>query len=588
MQQLRKRITERFSHSATTGPIILAVIVGLGAGLGAIAFRWLIGWAHDLFFGSAHQWLAPWGDYQVIPVPAIGGLLVGLLIYFLAREAKGHGVPEVMLAVAAQGGRIRPRVAVVKSLASALCIGSGGSAGREGPIVQIGSALGSTLGQILHLPAERVRLLVACGAAGGIAATFNAPIGGALFAVEVILRDFGVRCFGLVVLASVTATALSRAVLGDMPAFLVPLHQRTQWFELPLYALLGLLAAVVAVAFTRILYLTEDLFDRVRLPEYIKPVIGGLMIGAVGARIPNIFGVGYDTIEPALQGHLMWGFCLALVLLKILATSITIGSGGSGGVFAPSLYTGATLGSAFGQLLHLLAPSTVTSPVGYAVVGMGAVFSGAAQAPVTSVLILFEMTADYRIIVPLMAAVVVSALVSERIMRDSIYTLKIRRRGIDLDAARPGDPMSNVTVEEVMTRELDVVPANMPLEELSRQFQRSGHHGFPVVDGDGRLFGVVTLSDFQRALVRGIHDRLVSDIATRDVMVCHPQQTLREALARPAAGEVGRLPVVDPDDPTKLVGVLRRGDIIHAYAAAASGLPAARDADTEGEEPDIS
>jgi len=562
----------RFFRSPTAGPFVLAIAVGLGAGVGAVVFRWLITSAHDVMFGSAAKLVGGWGPYHVVPVPAIGGLIVGLLVFFFAREAKGHGVPEVMLAVAESGGRIRGRVAVVKALASAVCIGSGGSAGREGPIVQIGSSLGSSLAVALRLPVQRVRLLVACGAAAGIAATFNAPIGGAIFALEVILRDFGIRSFVLVVLSSVAATAYSRASLGDMPAFAVPVHQPASWYELPLYMVLGLLAGLAAILFSRALYAVEDLFDPMRLPEYIKPVLGGLLIGIIGVKFPHIFGVGYETIESALTGRLGTWFCLGLVFLKIIATSVSIGSGGSGGVFAPSLFIGAVLGGFFGQLLHAIMPGIVPNAEGYAICGMGAVFAGACRAPVTAVLILFEMTADYRVIVPLMASVVVSTLLAERLMREDVYTIKLVRRGINIKKARPIDPMSDVRVEDVMTTSIDTLPLAMPLEEAAAQFQRTGHHGFPVVDKEGLLAGILTLSDLERAARQGLHDRIVEDIATRDVMVCYPEQTLRSALADPMAGEVGRLPVVDPDDPRKLVGVLRRSDIVHAYTATAAKL----------------
>ncbi|NIM23602.1 MAG: CBS domain-containing protein [Armatimonadetes bacterium] len=555
---------------------VLAIVVGIGAGLGAVAFRWLIAVTQRLFFGGSERFLDFLGPYRVVPVPALGGLFVGLLTYYLASEAKGHGVPEVMLAVTTLGGRIRARVAAVKSLASAICIGSGGSAGREGPIVQIGSALGSTLGQILRLPDDRIRLLVACGAAGGISATFNAPIAGVLFALEVILRQFAASSFGFVVFASVTAAAISRATLGDRPSFIVPAYSLKSAWELPLYAGLGILAAGVSVLFVKSLYGLEDFFDRWHFKEYMKPVAGGLLVGGIGVLFPQVFGTGYGSSQPVGSGlgavdlvlvaKLGLGLTAALILLKIVATSLTIGSGGSGGVFAPSLFIGAMLGGTFGQIAHHFWPDVTAASGAYALVGMGAVFAGAARAPITSILILFEMTGDYRIILPLMTAVVTSSLISQRLSRDTIYTLKIRRRGIDLERESATDLLDTVTVGEIMTTHLETVPADMPVEQLMKYLLETGHHGLPVVDEGGELVGIVTLSDVERSAGSGDTVRTVADIASLSPFTCFPDQTVREALQQLSGREVGRMPVVDRLNPRRLLGMLRRENVIAAYA----------------------
>ena len=567
-------LLRRLHASETSGLMALAIIVGIGPGLGAVAFRWLILGVQHLFFHSADSTLGFLGRYRVLPVPAVGGLLVGLLTYYLAREAKGHGVPEVMLAVASFGGRIRSRVAAVKSLASAICIGSGGSAGREGPIVQIGSSLGSTLGQVLRMPESRIRLLVACGAAGGISATFNAPIAGVLFALEVILREFAASSFSFVVFSSVTAAAISRSLLGNHPSFVIPEYRLISAWELPLYLGLGLLAAGVSLGFVKGLYAVEDLFDRWRFREYLKPVAGGLLVGVMGVFYPQVFGVGYGSqptggtgaLDLVLVGKIGLATAAVLTLLKLLATSLTIGSGGSGGVFAPSLFIGAMLGGAVGQVFHHLWPATTAGPGAYAVVGMGAVFAGAARAPITSIIILFEMTGDYRIILPLMIAVVTSSLVAQHFTRDTIYTLKIRRRGIDLTRRSVVDLLDTITVGEVMTPDPMVVPADMPVEELSALLLETGHHGLPVVDGNGRLAGIVTLSDVQRSAASGDVDQTVADIATLSPITCFPDQTVREALEQLRGRELGRLPVVDRVDPGRVVGMLRRENVVAAYS----------------------
>jgi CIC family chloride channel protein len=561
-----RRLLDRWQPPETGVLIATAVIVGLGGGLGAVAFRWLINSFTHIFFDVMQNWLSFMGPAYVILVPAIGGLLVGPMIYFFAREAKGHGVPEVMEAIALRGGRIRPVVVVVKSLASSLCIGSGGSVGREGPIVQIGSALGSTLGQTLKLSDERIRNLVACGAAAGIAATFNAPIAGVIFALEVILGEFSVRYFSTVVISSVTASVVGRIAFGDVPAFVVPQYSLVSPWELLLYVLLGILAGLVALLFVRTLYWFEDISDAWRFPEYVKPAVGGLLVGVLGFYLPQVFGVGYEAMEDALLGKMLLGTMGLLILAKVLATSLTIGSGGSGGVFAPSLFIGAMLGGAFGTLAHQTLPGITAAPGAYALVGMAAVFAGAAHAPITAVIILFEMTNDYRIILPLMLATVVSVLLAQRLRRENIYTLKLARRGVRLEHGRDIDVMQGVLVGEAMTTDVDTVYADLSLVDLDRVFHETHHHGFPVLDGNGELFGVVTVQDLERAKERGpVVGLSVRDITTRQVLVAHPDEPVWAALKRLGTRDVGRLPVVDRQNPKHLVGAIRRHDIVRAY-----------------------
>ncbi len=562
-------LLDRWQPPETVVLVGTALLVGLGSGFGAVIFRWLINSFTILSFAAARSVLSFMGRYYVIMVPAIGGLFVGPMIHFFAREAKGHGVPEVMEAIALRGGRIRPIVVVIKALASSICIGSGGSVGREGPIVQIGSALGSTVGQILHMSDDRIRNLVACGAAGGIAATFNAPIAGVIFALEVILGEFSVGYFSTVVISSVTASVIGRIFMGNAPAFSVPPYSMVSPWELLFYAGLGIVAAVVAVIFVWILYKFEDLFDAWAFPEYFKPVVGGLIIGSMGLYFPQLFGVGYEAIEKTLLNELVWSTLLVLVFLKILATSITIGAGGSGGVFAPSLFIGAMLGGVYGLAVHSWLPDITAAPGAYALVGMAAVFAAAARAPITAVIILFEMTDDYRIILPLMLATVISTLLAEHLSRESIYTLKLTRRGVHLERGRDIDVMQGITVGEAMTAEPDTVPANMNLRELMAEFTATHHHGFPVLDDKGELHGVVTIRDLEAALARQDADSLtVADIATTSPLLAYPDEPLWAALKRLGARDLGRLPVVDGHNPRKLVGLIRRDDIVRAYNTA--------------------
>jgi CIC family chloride channel protein len=576
------KLLDRWELTPEMGMIITALLVGIGTGLGAVAFRYLIRAVGWIGYEWIPQLTSQWSKAYVIFVPALGGLLVGCLVHFFAREAKGHGVPEVMEAVALRGGRIRPIVAVVKSLASAICIGSGGSVGREGPIVQIGSALGSSVGQALNLSEDRIRNLVACGAAGGIAATFNAPIAGVIFALEIILGEFSVRYFSTVVISAVAASVIGRAVFGDVPAFLIPMeYGLNSLWEYAFYLVLGLLAAVVGVTFVRLLYWSEDRFDRWRnVPEWVKPAVGGVLLGGLALaypyltgvtweRIPHVYNVGYEVIEAALAGQLTLHIVASLFVLKLIATSLTLGSGGSGGVFAPSLFMGAMLGGAFELVVNYLFPGVAAPPGAYALVGMGAVFAAGAHAPITAVLIMFELTGDYRLMLPLMMTVVIATVVAQKMMRgESIYTLKLTRRGVRLQRGRDVDVMQSVQVDEVMRTQVDTVGVKVTLMELVEVFSRSRHRGLPVLDRQGKLWGMVTVSDLDRAIDAEVpRSRPVTEIGTpRDqLLVAYPDETMGEALTRMSRRGLGNLPVVARDDPNRLRGLIRQPDIIRAY-----------------------
>jgi CIC family chloride channel protein len=562
--------------------LLTSVLIGIGSGLGAVVFRYLIRAVEWVGYDWFPALTRSWGKTYAILVPTLGGLVVGLLVYFFAREAKGHGVPEVMEAVALRGGRIRPIVAVVKSIASSVCIGSGGSVGREGPIVQIGSALGSTVGQLFNLSDERIRNLVACGAAGGIAATFNAPIAGVFFALEVILAEFSVAYFGTVVISAVIASTIGQAVFGDLPAFPVPTeYHLINVLEFGLYPLLGVLAALIGVLFVRTLYWAEDRFNGLKLvPEWVKPAIGGALLGGLALvypmftslqweRLPQVFGVGYDVIQASFQGKILLGSALILLFLKLMATSLTLGSGGSGGIFAPSLFMGAMLGAAFGSFMNLLFPSTTAPPGAYALVGMAAVFSASAHAPITAVIILFELTGDYHIILPLMLTVAIATLLSRRMLKgESIYTLKLSRRGIRLHSGKDLDILQSVTVDEVMITEVQTATEYMTLVDLSEEFARTRHHGFPVLNEEGKLWGMVTISDLEKAIAQNKPRRtIVAQIGTMypQLTVAFPDETIGNVLQKMGSLGFGRLPVVSRSDPYHLLGLIGRDDIIQAY-----------------------
>jgi CIC family chloride channel protein len=549
---------------------VLAVIVGIAAGFGAVGFRYLINFFQSIAYGSSDELLEvvgtiPWNIK--IWIPALGGLIVGPLVYFLAREAKGHGVPEVMEAVALRGGIIRKRVVVVKSLASAVSISTGGSVGREGPIVQIGSAIGSTLGQALKVSADRMRTLVGCGAAAGIAATFNAPIAGSMFALEIVLGDFGLATFSPIVISSVVATAVSRAYLGNAPAFIVPAYELVSAWEFPIYLILGLFCAAVGVTFTKTLYRIEDLFDSFKFPEYLKAVTGGMILGIVGLFFPQILGVGYGAMDMALMQQIAWWLMLVLVIVKVLATSITIGSGGSGGIFAPSLFLGAMAGGFFGMVVHTLFPTVTASPGAYSIVGMGAVVAATTHGPLAAILILFEMTGDYKIILPLMFSCIVGAIASGQFLRDSIYTLKLVKRGIDIKEGKEVNVLKSLFVNEVMNRGVETIFEGCTVEIMADKIAKSKYNSFPVLNADNKLAGILSFNDYSEAIFDEDLKHLVvaKDLATPNVVTVSANDNLYTALEKISRKDFATLPVVSDHDPGQLVGIISRRDIIGAY-----------------------
>jgi len=550
--------------------MVLGVVVGVLGGYGAVGFRWLIDFLRTLSYGSDANLLEvvaglPW--WYLLLVPAAGGLVVGPIIYFFAREAKGHGVPEVMEAVSLQGGFIRKRVVIVKSLVSAASIAVGGSVGREGPIVQIGSAIGSTVGQVVKVSAGRMRILVGCGAAAGIAATFNAPVAGMMFAMEIVLGDFAVATFSPIVLSAVMATAISRFYLGDFPAFVVPAYQLVSAWELILYAGLGLAAGAVGAVFTATLYKLEDWVDAVRIPEYLKTPLAGLGLGAMGLAFPWVLGVGYEGIEVALNHQMVWWLMLVVMAVKILATSLTIAGGMSGGIFAPSLVIGAMLGGAFGGLAHELAPGYTAGAGAYAIVGMAGVVAGATHGPITAFLILFEMTGGYQIILPLMIGCTVATLVAQRINPESIYTLKLIRRGVDIHAGKDMNLLRSLNVAQAMRSEVDSVPQSMTLGQFHNMVLGSKFASFPVVDDKGRLTGIISHADYtDHHVEKDLWDLVVvAELATSKVETVTPRDTLDAALRKISARDFATLPVVaGPNDP-HLVGILSHRDIISVY-----------------------
>jgi CIC family chloride channel protein len=599
---LKRYLAKMLDHLAPREGLVLlvmAVVIGVATGLAAVFFIRLIAFIQLFFYGGGEKILPALGRLWIIIVPVIGGLLVGPIISKFAVEAKGHGVPEVMQALILRGGRIRPRVALVKVIASAICIGTGGSAGREGPIVQVGSALGSSVGQWLHLSDERIKNLVACGAAAGIAATFNAPIAGVVFAIEVLLSELQVAVFGNVVVSAVAASIVSQIFLGSRPAFEIPGYVMHSPWEILLYVVLGLLAALVGILFIRMLYYTEDVFERLPIPEWLKPATGALLLGILAfcypyvgtisyisvdemtlglpivENYPHIFGSGFIFLEEVLQGRAPFFLLFLLIFLKPLATSFTLGSGNSGGVFAPSLFTGAMLGGSFGYLAMHFFPDLKIEIGAYALVGMAAVFSAAARAPLTSMLIVFEMSNDYRLILPLMTAGMIASTFAQWLQSDSIYSLKLTKRGIRFDQGRDMDIMQTVQVDEVMNSAPITIQREQSVAELFAAFQENNLGGFPVMNNAKELYGMVTMQDMERTIQemeRTLHrkevnlkDLKVWDVATPDPVTIFPDEPIWLAIKKMAPRDLARLPVISRNNPKNIIGIISRSDIVRAY-----------------------
>jgi CIC family chloride channel protein len=562
-----KRWLDKLQPSESIVMAGASVFIGVASGFGVWGFKRLIDLFHLAAFGYLGGGLDSLSHWLVWLVPVIGGLVVGLLMYFFIGEERHHGVAGIMEATALAGGRLRYQRMPIKAVAAALSIGSGASVGPEDPSVQIGANIGSFLGQNLHLSDDRTRSLVAAGAASGIAAAFNAPIAGIFFALEIIMGEIGGSTLGIVVLASVSSAVLTQMLSGPEPAFHVPTYAFGSVWEMPLYLALGLLAGPASALYIRVLYLAQDIFHRmVKIPRWGKPLIAGAVIGIVGLFLPQAMGVGYDTIGQALNGESLGVLLLlALLVAKLILTPVSIGGGFPGGVFAPSLFIGAMLGGAFGWIVNGILPGLNIVPPAFAMVGMAAVLAGAVHAPLTAILLLFEMTNDYRIILPLMFAVVVSLVISQQLQKESVYTLSLARKGIQLDRGRDVEVLETMTVGDVMQPAPIQLSDTETVAEAHDRLTRTHHHGAPVFHEEDQLVGILTLQDIDRIPIEQWATKKVGDICTHELMVAYPEETIGKALHQMNFRDVGRLPVIDRNQPTKLVGWLRRADMLHAY-----------------------
>lgn len=575
--------TERYGWAGHLRWPLLSIAVGVVSGLGAILFEELLRQAlyHFLhlstgFFeplrGSEAAIVAALADTRspfFLIIPALGGLVSGVLVFLIAPEAEGHGTDAMIDAFHRRGGYIRKRVPFVKILASAITIGSGGSAGKEGPIAQIGAGFGSFLATILKLKPRDRRILILAGAAGGIGAIFHAPLGAALFAPEVLYREteFEFEAILPCIVSSIVASSIFDQYYGRTALFF-PGPVNFEPVELLPYALFGVVCALVGYVYVKLFYGARDrFFKQVRIPRAFKPALGGLMLGVIAFLVPQVMDGGYGWIQAALEGKIFWGIMLLLVFLKIVATSCTISSGGSGGVFGPSVFIGAMLGGAFGFLGHQLAPGWVIHPNSFVLVGIGGFFAGVAKVPVSSIIMACEMCASYTLLVPLMLVSTISYLLLGRV---SLYEKQVVTR---LSSPAHMTEFARGLLEEMHVAEVVkpqpvvVVGEKMPLGQLIEVMANSQQIYFPVVDWGGRVTGILSINDIREVMFEeSVHHLIVAkDVATPNVVRVFGQDSLQEALDKMVLLNVDELPVVKEDIPDEIVAMISKRDIIGYY-----------------------
>ncbi len=567
-----------------------AVLIGIVAGLAAVGFRGAITFVQELAFNGKAVWdVAAKEDFLpthwrawVIVIPVAGGALVGLIRYFLP-DTRRQGIAEVMAAVQARGGIIRGRTAWGHAVISAITVGTGGSTGREGPIGYIGAAFGSSIGRRLGFRPRDIKVLLGAGVAAGIAATFNAPLGGVLFALELILPEFSTHAFIPVVIATVIGVTIGQFFLGDQPAFLVPQFDFVSAWELGFYLLLGIACGVGGVGFIKTLSRASAIGEKIPIPYWAKPALGGLLVGIMGVIVLgltqtsffggeghyHIFGTGYATLNAILQGEdfvLLASVLVLLILFKPLASSITIASGGGGGVFSASLYQGGLYGALVGLVANLVLPGQTAPVSAYALVGMGAFYASAGRATLTTIVLLTELTDGYDIVLPIMFAAVTADAVSLGLTRDSIYTVRLEKAGIHFQHDRLQNPLDVTNVGEIMSGDVDTVRDDLTVGEAFGIMQDIGHNGFPVVDEEGRLVGVLTRRDISKHMHDGKGDEKLRDVVSGLLITCYEEDSLHKARDRIFTEDIGRLLVVDPHDRRRLVGIITRSDILCAEA----------------------
>ncbi|EAT16236.1 chloride channel protein [Desulfuromonas acetoxidans] len=551
--------------------LLIAATIGVVTGTLAVAFRYLLLETTALFWGESYDLVAataamPW--YLVVAIPVAGGLILGPILERFAPEARGAGVPEVIESVVTREGNIRHRTTLFKMFCTTLSLGCGASVGREGPVVHIGSSVGSSLAQLMKLSPEWKRVFLACGAAAGIAATFNAPMAGMLFAAEIILVDFQINYLSQIAVSAVTATVVSHRFLGSFPTFDVPAFQLLSYWEIPLYLILGVLAGFLAIVFIQLINRVEDSCNLMKLPLWSRPALGGVLVGGLALLSPYVLGVGYQAINEVLTADLVPAVMVAILLAKLAATAISVGVGFSGGIFAPSLVLGGLLGGLFGCLAQAFAPHLVAEFPVYALVGMAAMVSGTTLAPITAIFTIFELTYNFEIILPLMTSCIASLVIVQSFYGLSIYETRLVRRGVKIVRGRDINLLRSLLVADYMEQDFEQIDERMPLGQLVALAQESSYPHFVVVNDEGRMVGMVSMRDLKACLSEmGELCELVvaSEIMTHKVITITAQQNLEAAFELFEKKPISTLPVVSTRDGQHVVGVLKKTTLIHAY-----------------------
>ena len=551
---------------------VLAVVIGTAVAVGEILFRQLLSGVQFVFYGfSSSQLAALAADlawWHLLLAPALGGLMIGLLVRYATPNRAPLSVPDVMEACALRGGRMSPRAGLGAAVVSAASLGVGASTGREGPVVHLGATIGAWLAQRLRLSANLSRTLLGCGVAAAVAASFNAPIAGVFFALEVVIGHYALSAFAPIVLASVMGTIISRLHYGDFPAFILPQsYEIVSFLEFPAFALLGLVSAIVAVSFTKSIMLAGDSVAKLKLPAILRPAVGGLAIGAMAIIFPEILGVGYDTTDAALKALLPLWLLLALIVLKTAATAISIAFGFGGGVFSPSLFLGAMTGGAFGIIATEAVPTLSSGHGAYTLVGMGAVAGAVLGAPISTILIVFEMTGDYELTIAVMVAVVTASVVTEQTLGKSLFTWQLERRGISLRGGREIGLLSQIRVADVMKRDYVVVPPDATLPELQDRLKTARYGELFVLDDEHRLIGVVTITDLAHAEIPPDADPppTAAQLARADPPVLAAGDDVRKAMRLMDSAGESHIPVVEDRTDRRVVGFVHEHDVMLAY-----------------------
>ena len=563
----RKKLFDLLATSRLAYPMFLAGFVGVITGFITVVFIQTIDWCTAFFRVGTESGLWSLGAAAVVFTPVVGGFLVALIVRYLAPESKGHGVPEVLKAITLKGGRLSAINLIAKPIASAISIGSGFSIGREGPAVQIGATVGSVVGRVQRLSEMRLTNLIACGAAAGISAVFNAPITGVMFALEVILRDFGARALSTTVVSSVAASIVSRMFLGESPAFLIPQLSFQSSYEIfSTFLLLGILSAGTGSSFILMVKKVHAAFDKQPLPGWLKTVTGGFLVGVIGLYLPQIFGMGFTTIEKTFDGSLDLKLMLILIFAKMLATAVSVSCGSSGGTFAPVLFVGAALGGAFGKLVFNHMPFPTALPGAYAIVGMASVFSAAFHAPVTAIFLVFELTRDYRMILPIMIVSVLAHSISKFMTPASMDAVELEKAGVNLDAFGEMKQLHGLQVGHAMQKKFVTVLDKAPAKEVLDLFSAGKTRCVYIVNDKEELLGLVRFEEAQAALIRqDFGSILAGDLATPAADYCFPDEPLNETAKLMLSQGITQIPVMDPAMPRKLVGVVSSENIFEAY-----------------------